>query len=75
MKRLIIATLSGVLFGLVCYGFASRSQEALCGATEPGLSDSTFVRHFVAAQASAQKNWQPPFSRLCVTLIGLPDMS
>ena len=27
MKRLIIATLSGVLFGFVCYGFASRSQE------------------------------------------------
>jgi hypothetical protein len=27
MKRLIIATLSGVLFGFVCYGFASGSQD------------------------------------------------
>ena len=27
MKRLIIATLCGLLFGFVCYGFASGSQE------------------------------------------------
>lgn len=28
-KRLIIATLSGVLFGLVCYGFASSNEYEL----------------------------------------------
>jgi hypothetical protein len=29
MKRVIVATLSGVLFGLVCYGLASRGPEPL----------------------------------------------
>ena len=28
-KRLIIATLSGILFGFVCYGFASSGPEPL----------------------------------------------
>ena len=27
-KRIIVATLSGVLFGFVCYGFASSGQTA-----------------------------------------------
>jgi hypothetical protein len=29
MKRLIIASLSGVLFGFVCFGFASSGPDAL----------------------------------------------
>ena len=28
-KRLIVATLSGLLFGFVCFGFASSGPQAL----------------------------------------------
>ncbi|MBC8320384.1 MAG: hypothetical protein H8E34_06665 [Bacteroidetes bacterium] len=58
MKRLIIATLSGLLFGLVCYGFASS------GTTDVGLwlaltiiSGRTLMGFGIGISRFPMKNW------------------
>jgi len=58
MKRLIIATLSGLLFGFVCYGFAcsgSESIEIWLGITI--ISGRTLMGFGIGISRFQMKNW------------------
>ena len=57
-KRIMIATLSGVLFGFVCYGFASSGSEQL--ALPIGLqiiSSRTLIGFAIGISSLSLKHW------------------
>lgn len=58
MKRLIIATLSGLLFGFVCYGFASSGSDNMgtwLGITI--ISGRTLLGFGIGISRFPMKNW------------------
>jgi len=56
-RRILIATLAGVLFGFVCYGFASSGSESLFWPVAVQIILSRTLMGFAIGISSLKINW------------------